>query len=210
MVSDDWDNYWSSKKKNKVFRIFRTQIFARAVRYYIDTYFPKEGIFLEAGCGSGQSSLWINKYDRKFIALDISKNALEEAKKNKKFDEFILGDISNLPFSDNSLDGVWNLGVMEHFREDKLSDVLNECYRVLKKDGYFIIFWASKMAHYKILLGFYNKIFKQNLQLFPDEPTRVKSKKHAKEIMSKTKFTSVEIFFSWRDFFTDVVIVAKK
>jgi len=210
MTAKEWDNYWGDKKKNRIFKIFRTHVFARAVRYYTDKYFSREGVFVEAGCGSGQTSIRIVKYNRKLIALDISKKALEEARKNTKFDEFIEGDIANLPFEDNSIDGIWNLGVMEHFSEEELPEVINECHRVLRKGGYLIIFWATKIAHYQLLLDNYNKLFKKNFQLFPDEHTRAKSKRHARELMSKSKFADCDIFFSWRDLFTDIVIVAKK
>ena len=135
MTAKEWDNYWGDKKKNRIFKIFRTHVFARAVRYYTDKYFSREGVFVEAGCGSGQTSIRIVKYNRKLIALDISKKALEEARKNTKFDEFIEGDIANLPFEDNSIDGIWNLGVMEHFSHSDLIIILHEFRRVLKDNG---------------------------------------------------------------------------
>src|SRR3989338_2697773 len=198
----EWDNYWTSKTKNRLFKIFRTQIFARAVKYYTDKYFSKEGTFVEAGCGSGQTSIRINKYKRKLIALDISQKALDRAKENKKFDEYILGDITKLPFKDSSIDGLWNLGVMEHFTDEELPDVINEIYRVLKPNGTAIIFWATEITHYKVCLNTYNKFFKKNIQLFPNEPTRLTSKKHASSVMSRTKFKNCKIFYSWRDLFT--------
>ncbi len=210
MSSEDWDKYWTSKTKNKLFKIFRTQIFARAVRYYTDKYFPREGTFVEAGCGSGQTSLRIGKYRRKLIALDISVKALERARENKKFDEFILGDITKLPFKDNSINGLWNLGVMEHFTDDELPDVINEIHRVLKPKGVAILFWATKITPYQLCLDNFNRIFRTNFQLFPDEHTRLKSKKHGRIIMARTKFKDYKVFFSWRDMFTDIIIVARK
>ena len=182
MGSIEWDQYWSNKKKKYFFSLFRKHVFARAVKHYTNKYFPKEGIFVEAGCGSGDTSIRINKYKRKLIAMDFSEEALKSAKKNKKFDEFVKADISKLPFKNDSIDGIWNLGVMEHFEKDEIINVINESYNKLKKNGHLIMFWATKITPYQICLDTYNKIFKQNFQLFPDEHNRLKSKKHAKNI----------------------------
>tara|TARA_Y100000310_G_C20375400_1_gene665500 strand:- start:70 stop:702 length:633 start_codon:yes stop_codon:yes gene_type:complete len=210
MGSTEWDKYWSNKKKKYLFSLFRKHVFARAVRYYTNKYFPKKGIFVEAGCGSGDTSILINKYKRKIIAMDFSEEALKSAKKNKKFDEFIQADIAKLPFKNDSIDGIWNLGVMEHFEKDEITKIINESYNKLKKNGCLIMFWATKITPYQICLDTYNRVFKQNFQLFPDEHNRLKSKKHAKNIMSKSKFTNYKVFFSWKDLFTDIIIVAKK
>jgi ubiquinone/menaquinone biosynthesis C-methylase UbiE len=210
MGSTEWDKYWSNKKKKYLFSLFRKHVFARAVRYYTNRYFPKKGTFVEAGCGSGDTSILINKYKRKIIAMDFSEEALKSAKKNKKFDEFIQADIAKLPFKNDSIDGIWNLGVMEHFEKDEITKIINESYKKLKKDRCLIMFWATKITPYQICLDTYNRVFKQNFQLFPDEHNRLKSKKHAKNIMSKSNFINYKVFFSWRDLFTDIVIVAKK
>ena len=50
MGSIEWDQYWSNKKKKYFFSLFRKHVFARAVKHYTNKYFPKEGIFVEAGC----------------------------------------------------------------------------------------------------------------------------------------------------------------
>ena len=210
MTSEKWDEYWNNKKKNQLFKAFRTQVFARAVRYYTNKYFAREGVIVEAGCGSGEASSKISKYGRKIIAVDFSERALERARKINLFDECVNSDIKNLPFEDNSLAGIWNIGVMEHFEEDEGIKIINDFYDKLEGGGYVIMFWASEIAHYHLCIKYFNKLFKKNFELFPDEPNRMVSKKHAKEIMAKTKFERCEVFFSWRDLFTDMVVVAKK
>lgn len=210
MAKQHWDSYWAKKEDNWFFNFYRKQIFARAVSYYTNRYFPKEGVFVEAGCGSGQTSSRISKHKRTLIAVDFSAVALKGARKNKKFDRLIQADISKLPFKSNSIDGIWNLGVMEHLEGDDIKKALDEFYRVLKKDRHIILFWATKITPYQLCLDSYNRLFKQNFKLFPDEHNRLASKKHAREIISKTKFKGCMAFFSWRDLFTDIVIVARK
>ena len=210
MAKRHWDSYWIKKEDNPLFNFYRKQIFARAVDYYINRYFPRKGVFVEAGCGSGQTSARISKHKRTLIAVDFSAVALKGARKNKKFDRLIQADISKLPFKSNSIDGIWNLGVMEHLTEKDIKKALDEFYRVLKKDRHIILFWATKITPYQLCLDSYNRLFKKNFQLFPDEHNRLASKTHARKIISKTRFKGCSVFFSWRDLFTDIVIVARK
>lgn len=42
------------------------------------------------------------------------------------------GDISSLPFPDHSVDGIWNVGVMEHFEHADIYLILREFGRILR------------------------------------------------------------------------------
>jgi len=57
-----------------------------------------------------------------------------------------LADIRNLPFEDNFFDGVYNLGVMEHYSEKEIEEILAEMKRVLKDEGKMIIFGRRNMV----------------------------------------------------------------
>ena len=70
--------------------------------------------------------------------LDISDSALEYAKHlaerfNAKNVGFLKGDIFRIPIADNSFDFVWNIGVVEHYDEDHVIDVITEMMRVCDK-----------------------------------------------------------------------------
>jgi len=61
-------------------------------------------------------------------------------------------EIEKLPFKDNSVDYIWSNHVLEHIKDPQL--LMNECWRVLKKDSKFEIhvpygLWpgASKPVH---------------------------------------------------------------
>jgi SAM-dependent methyltransferase len=45
----------------------------------------------------------------------------------------IVADIQELPFKDETIDGIFSIAVLEHIKEP--GQVLNECYRVLKNGG---------------------------------------------------------------------------
>jgi ubiquinone/menaquinone biosynthesis C-methylase UbiE len=217
--SQVWDNHWKIlNKKNSLLNFlqtfYRKQIIARAVNYYINRFFQKTGTFVECGSGTSQTTLKTVKYDRKFIALDYSKQILEITIKNPVIDECVHGDIFKLPFQSNSLDGIWNVGVMEHFYEHEINSILKEFKRVLKNDANIIIFWPMKFSPYILLINFYERIlkyiFKKKINIYPDEVTRLKSKNHAKEIFIRNEFKNVKTFFNYRDLFSFCIIVCSK
>ena len=47
-------------------------------------------------------------------------------------------DLDDLPVEDESVDGYWSLGVIEHFY-DGYGEILSEMHRVIKRDGFFDI-----------------------------------------------------------------------
>ena len=61
-----------------------------------------------------------------------------------------------LPFEDNSFDGIWSLGIIEHFL-DGYDAIAREMQRVLREGGYlFLTFPAmTKIRDWKALRGEY-------------------------------------------------------
>lgn len=137
-----WDEYWDVKNPlyKSLSKIYRKYIMAPTVKKYYDGYFPNKGIFLEAGSGTSEISMTVSKKKRIFISLDINEKVLKFIK-NPKTDFKIKGDILKLPFRSNTIDGIFNAGVMEHFNLKELEIILKEFERVLKYDGYIILFW---------------------------------------------------------------------
>ncbi len=215
---DSWNKYWSSLngKRNILGRVldsFRKYIIAPAVAHYFDKYFPKKGMFAEAGSGSAQTSAKIKKYDRKIIAIDISEEALKQASKVKVVDGTMLADIRKLPFKKESLDGIWNLGVMEHFEENEGVNIMNKFYGVLKKDGKVMLLWPADYSLFRLLVVPFEtvlRLFRKDYRVFPDEVCRIHSKKHLLSIIKRTKFKKYKIHFNMRDMYTHYVIVLYK
>jgi ubiquinone/menaquinone biosynthesis C-methylase UbiE len=99
---------------------------------------------LEAGCGSGQSTLQLSTKTKLISLLDISPVALDLAKKlskiyNKNNVEFIEGNILSMPFKDKEYDLTWNIGVLEHYDKTLIPYLLKEMIRVTKDGGYIAI-----------------------------------------------------------------------
>ena len=217
MQSNEWDAHWSRKfvSLNGLFKLYRKYIMSNALSYYFEKYFPKDGTFVECGSGSSLTSHLIKKHNRKLVAVDISKKALEEAKVNRKMDKFIHADITkHLPFADESVDGIWNLGVMEHFTQEEINGAMREFYRVLKKGAYIIMFippvYSSTGMVYRLLENIIYLARRKKFRFYPDEISRLKSKADGMQMAQRNKFVDCEVFFPWRNCFGDLVVVARK
>ncbi|WP_041944111.1 malonyl-ACP O-methyltransferase BioC [Wigglesworthia glossinidia] len=88
---------------------------------------------LDAGCGTGWFSQYWKSNNNKVIALDISKNMLIEAYKKHAANMYILGDIENMPFLNQTIDIVFSNLVLQW--SPNISQVLSESYRILKPGG---------------------------------------------------------------------------
>lgn len=224
ITKKDWDSYWreDAEKKSlyaKIAGFYRRFIISRAVKYYFNKYYKdSEGkIYLHAGCGSGESDGRIGFRRASFVLMDLSFDALRLARARKKLKNayFVCGDILNPPFKDESINGIWNLGVMEHFNEDEIKDIFKGFDRILiKRDGKYILFWPPKygltVIALSVILFIANKIFRRSLRLYPDEISRFSSRKWADSLVDQTGLSISRIHFNVRDIFTHVVLIGKK
>ena len=85
----------------------------------LDNEIPIGATVLEAGCGTGQLSIFLSRYDRKVYGIDISKGSLVEAKKfitknSIKNVTFYRMNIFNHCFIENTFDIIISNGVLHH------------------------------------------------------------------------------------------------
>lgn len=147
--NDFWSNVFkneialesNSKISNKYYSSFWWKKYydeiTQTINQLISKY--KSPKILEAGSGSGKASILLGKsIDRTF--LDISKDALEYSKHlSNKFQceniKFVEGDIFQMPFESGTFDFTWNIGVIEHYPENYIEEMLVEMLRVTKQNG---------------------------------------------------------------------------
>lgn len=219
-VQQDWDVYWSEQEKtsNKVYEIFanfyRNNIIKRALNYFIFKHFTKGQTLLHAGCGSGKVDTDIVD-NFNVTALDISLPALKIYDSvNQHKAKIVQASIFKMPFADETFDGIYDLGVIEHFTEDEIKQILIEFRRVLKKNGKICLFIPPTFGLTVQVLDtshfILNKILRKKIKLHPDEITRVRSKAHIKGLIEKSGFCFLEYYFGPKDIFTQVVIVGEK
>jgi len=217
----DWDGYWAGKDNKPALLIYdliaafyRKFIIKPSLNRFILEGFNGDSRLLHAGCGSGQVDTDIGAKIA-ISALDISPKALSIYKKaNKHYRELILGSIFDMPVPSGSFDGIYNLGVMEHFTEEEIALILREFNRVLKPGGKIVLFWPPefglsvlvlKAAHFVL-----NRLLKKNISLHPAEITRVRSRQQIHAYLINEGFSLLRYAFGFRDLFTYVVIVGEK
>lgn len=103
---------------------------------------PKKAKILDAGCGAGRDVAAFVEEGADVIGIDFSESMLKEAKKLIPEGNFELIDMEKMSFNDNSFDGIWSLGSILHTEKGDIPKILNEFYRVLKKEG--ILYLAVK------------------------------------------------------------------
>jgi len=216
-----WDDYWSDKDNKPTFLVYhliaafyRKFIIKSSLNRFMLENFNTDSRLLHAGCGSGQVDRDIGAKIG-ISALDISPAALSIYKKaNKHYRELIHGSIFDMPVADCSFDGIYNLGVMEHFSEDEIARILHEFNRVLKPGGKIVLFWPPefglsvmvlKLVHFVL-----NRVLKKNIALHPAEITRVRSRNQIRGYLAGEGFRLNRYAFGIRDLFTYAVIVGEK
>jgi len=125
------------------------------------TSIPKNGRILEAGCGLGRWSFYLNELGFDTIGIDIAKTAIKRthryAKKKRKNIDLVVADVEHLPFRGRAFDLILSLGVIEHFVKGNRDHIIKESYRCLKQKGMLFLTTPNKFFIAHTLLRFYSK-----------------------------------------------------
>ena len=220
-----WDGYWSRARGTerpgiyeRIAEFYRRQFISRFGAQLLSRYLRNEPgcHYLHAGCGSGGSDQRLAFDQPTFHELDYSMVALHMNRQRAMpiRRQFLCGDLLALPYRSQTVDGIFNFGVMEHFDEAAIGRILAEFHRVLKPEGHLVIFWPPVFGLSVLVLsswlGIVNRFRRQPLQLYPEEVSRLKSFGWARALLIRHRFRVVHLQFGWRDLFTQVGIVAEK
>ncbi len=104
-----------------------------------------KGLSLEIGPGPGYLGLeWLKKTEgTRLKGAEISANMIKLAEKNAEEyglsarANYVIGDARNMPFSDNTFDGVFTNGSLHEWSQPE--KIFNEIFRVLKPQGIYFI-----------------------------------------------------------------------
>lgn len=125
---------------------------------------------LDAGCGSGRNMFWFYQNDYQLFAVDRNPESITQVKNlyPKHENNYVVADLTNLPFEDNSMDHVINSAVL-HFAEstEQFLKMFSELVRVLRSDGSLFIRMTSDVSIENSVIPIGNGVFQ-----LPDETTR--------------------------------------
>ena len=218
-----WDAYWTrGQEKSRraysfVASVYRRLAIRRNLNYFIHKHFSAGARLLHAGCGSGQVDSELSR-EMRITAVDISLPALESYRRNNPGAEAVRhGDILHLDdVAGGSFDGAYNLGVVEHFTQDQIVQILREMGRTVKPGGKVVIFWPHRRATSVFVLKVIHRVldfFRQDgpqVRLHPREISLLKSRDQAREVVERAGFNLVEYYFGMRDLLVQAVVVGCK
>lgn len=215
----NWDAYWRKKHDAAAFTyemiaaIYRGAFIRPNLERAVRRTFPAGARLLHAGCGSGQVDQRL--HDRyEITAIDISPQALQlYSQHNPQAADIRHASIFSLPFPDASFDGVYNLGVMEHFEPPQIADILRELRRVLRPGGTLLLFWPHRRASSVFVLGLVHKflrgVMKRSEALHPAEVSLLGGRRDAHQRLASGGFELADYRFGPRDLFIQAVLTAR-
>ena len=133
---DLWSELWLSDE-NLESSIKKRNTF---VSKYTKNYLAPGSKILEGGCGNGHHvySLKYNNFDS--FGVDYAEDVVKKINSLVPELDIRQGDVFNLQEEDQSLDGYWSLGVIEHYFDgyDGITDEMKEFSK--RMDIYFLLF----------------------------------------------------------------------
>lgn len=106
----------------------------------------KGKVVVDAACGEGYGTSIIGSVAKSVTGFDISEEAVKRATETYATDtvKFEIGDITNLPLEDKSVEVFVSFETIEHVPQELQVKFVQEVSRVLKDDGMFIISSPNK------------------------------------------------------------------
>jgi len=151
---------------------------------------------LDVGCGFGKMVKYLRWLGVEAYGLEISDYALKTAEdKLKKY--LVKGDITGLPYEDNSFDLVTTFDVLEHLPLPKINKALSECLRVSKGLCLHKVF-TSENSWIKIFHG----VDLSHVSIYP--------KAWWENFFQESDFMRAKIFFPHLPSFMETIFFLKK
>ncbi|MEJ7623611.1 MAG: methyltransferase domain-containing protein [Pyrinomonadaceae bacterium] len=146
---DFWEDNWAAADFERSVRFSAVD----PLRPLFEKYLKQDSLMLEGGCGVGN---YIGYYDARgfrVIGLDFAQKALDTLHRRAPHLKLSGGDVSKMPFADETFDLYYSGGVVEHF-EGGADAALDEARRVLRNDGILLISVPYYNPLRKILMPF--------------------------------------------------------
>jgi SAM-dependent methyltransferase len=133
-----WDKKWEASAKVTFASPPRHRFTVRTTRRYL----PLGSRVLEGGCGLGDVVNALHEAGYAVAGIDYAPKVVQAINTYWPHLNVTEGDVRRLPCEDNSFDGYWSLGVIEHFPEG-YDAIAREMRRALRSGGYLFLSFPS-------------------------------------------------------------------
>ena len=139
--------------------------------YYLAEDWKGKGFksILDVGCGFGRNCIYLAKQGFELSGFDLSEYGVDQTLKkaneqNVKLNKFVVSDMLNMPFENNSFDALLAMNVISHTDFEGFKKILGEIRRVLKSGGEAYFTLGSKESYW----------FNNPICEYVDEYTRIR------------------------------------
>jgi SAM-dependent methyltransferase len=217
---EGWDLYWSAaaggshRAYSAIAGIYRRAVIRPRLEFWIRRSFREGSELLHAGCGSGEVDANLGHRYR-ITALDISPKALElYGKNNPRAAARIHGDLLSAHLPAQSFDGVYHLGLVEHFFPDQIVEILARLHAAVRPGGRLLMFWPLRSAPSVKVLAAWHRILNpggnEDIRLHPPEPTLLASREQAAGLLRRAGWELARYSVSPWDFFIQAALLCER
>ncbi|HBT51147.1 MAG TPA: hypothetical protein DEA49_03415 [Petrotoga sp.] len=130
------------------------------LRYsFVSEFIKKSDVILDAACGFGYGAAYFSKFCKNVYALDLAEDNIKFGENTYSFKNinWILGDVTSLPFENDKFDVYVSFETFEHLPLHTIDNYIEEAIRVVKKDGLFILSTPNRETRQNIHNPFHIK-----------------------------------------------------
>ena len=144
----DWDEYYKETKV-EVMPWYEKNL-DHDLENELESNNYNVGNFLDLGTGPGTQAIQLSKYNFDVTGTDISKSAIEKAKKLSNEINFLVDDILNSKLADKKFDFIFDRGIFHIFDVSQRPQYVKQIKRILNDNG--ILFLKCMSTEEKNLL----------------------------------------------------------
>ena len=207
------DLFWKHAMYELVANAYRRAVMRPNLTRVVARTFPPGARLLHAGCGAGHVDAPLHRR-MAVTALDRSARMLQVyRRRNPGVTATRQGSPLHPPFADQTFDGVYNLGVVEHFTDEQLSQFFREAARILKPDGRIVVFWPHRHATSGYVIRAAHRLLRRvgpETRMHAPEISLLQSRSHAESVLARAGLRLTDYEFSARDLWVQAIVIAEK
>lgn len=145
-----WEHSFTQQIAQQAYNTAAVEAVIRCVAYYLRDRDPEAKQrgklkFLEMGCGAGANLVWLARQglrvsglDHSSVALALASEQISQAGYSDQIDQLIEASVSDVPFADETFDGIIEACVFQHLAKPERLRAFQEVKRLLKPGGLFV------------------------------------------------------------------------